>query len=991
VVYKPNPDSVAEFRILKNDYTAEYGRNAGGIISVVTKSGTNEIHGTAFDFARNTSFNANDFFNNKYGLPRNDLERNQFGGTVGGPLTIPHLIQGKDRFFFFVSYQGQLQSSALAYAGITTFTTSQIGGDFSHSGLNGGVNAKVACFLSGLNHNTGDLTRPDGTSCGTPAHPAFQADPTNAYNAIINPNSFDPVAKKILALGLIPATSNGVYSSVASSTDNSNELTGKLDFIITEKDRVSLTVGGYRENLLLPYGGAAVSGAAGVGAIIAGNANVPGFNDQTKNQKYFANITYNRFFTPMVLNELRFTAQRSYIGQYVPENIPANSSPTDLGILINPEVSIGIPSLFFTNSGLSLGSNQLGPTFFPDTTYQIGDVLSWVHGRHTWKFGASFSAFQDNLLYAFATSGSYSFGGSGSNSIGNEFADFLIGNPNAFYQGPSAPNNIRTKTTSFFAQDEWHVRNDLVFTLGLRYEYSTPKLDTLGRTDDIIVGHQSTVFPAAPVGLAFPGDPGAPRGLYFPDKTNFAPRVGFAWSPRNNAKTSIRGGFGIFYDVMNGRDNIDQNGAAPFASFAAFGWYSVPSFNGASPLQDPYGTAGVANPFPTPSRSQITNWIAQLGPFNAATDDAHRVTPYVYQYSLGVQREIAPNLIADVSYVGSTSWKLQAFRDFNPMILGTTNRALDVNQPNPTINSECALINPASSECPFAGPLSVYVSAGNASYNSLQASLTKRVGETRLGTVYYTLAYTLGHSIDNVSGNSNRTQAMPAYATNALRASSDFDLRNNISLSGGWDLPFDRMWSTGPKRLTNGWSLYPILSWRTGFPIDINATYPSLGQNDPGPSGAGDPGYVNALLNPGVGGVAITSPSGTNLQYFDPTAFLAPGAANYQFTSATPCSQQEGQREFPSANCVLSDPAVRTYGGGRNYLRGPGRINLDLSLAKTTTITERLSAELRLEAFNTFNHAQWGAPDTSITDPRFGRITYDYGPRIVQLALRFIF
>lgn len=959
VVYNPNPDSIAEFRILKNNYTAEYGRNAGGIISVVTKSGTNDLHGSLFDFVRNGAFNANSFFNNKNLQPRDTLRRHQFGATVGGPVTIPHFINGKDRAFFFVSYQGQRQAQTVTSNDIGTFTPAEITGDFSHSAPDGsgGPDPSVVAFLQ--------------------SHPQFQSNAALAAQGIFDPTKIDPVAQKIVALGVIPTSATGRTSSSASSKDNYNELTGKLDFVISQSDRLSLTVGGTHNQLLQPYGN--------------GNADVPGFDDSVKIDKYFGNIGYTKTFSPYTLNEFRFTAQRRLIVQAVPINILAGSGPKELGININPDRSIGLPSLLFDNSGLALGYDQNGPTTFPDTTYVYSDVFTWIHGKHSWRFGASFSPYQDNLRFAFATSAFYEFGPFGNNTTGNEFADFLVGNPNFFYQGPDAPNNIRTKATSLFAQDEWKIRRNLTLTLGIRYEYNSPKLDTLGRTDGVIPGLQSTRFPAAPLGLVFPGDKGAPRGLYFPDKNNFAPRIGFAWTPRDSSKTSVRGGFGVFYDVINGRDNIDQNGAQPFASFSQFGFTTLPSFSGPSPLQDPYGNAGVTNPFPTASPSSVTDWIKTYGPFNATTDDPFIRTPYVYQYSLSLQHEVAKNLIAEITYAGQLGRKLQAAQFANPMILGTTTRLLNSMETDPTVLSSCSGVDPVANTCPFIGGVPIYRNGGNSTYSSLQSSLTKRVGDTRLGNVYFTLAYTYGHSIDNVSGRANRSQFLAYYNPAVFRASSDYDLRHNISFSGGWDLPFERLWKSAPQRLTKGWSLYPILTWRTGFPLNINAGFPATGDNDPGPSGAGDPGLVNALLKPGVTGVPVTSPSGDTLTYFDGNAFLKPGDPNYQFDSSTPCAQQEGQREFPSPNCVLSDAAVRTYGGPRNSLRGPGRTNLDLSLAKTTQIFERLNAELRLEAFNVFNHTEFNDPNTNVFSSRFGRVTSTFAPRIVQIALRLTF
>ncbi len=272
VVLNPNPDAIEEFRILTSNYTAEYGRNAAGVISVVTKSGTNGFHGSAFDFARNTAFDANSYFNILDGLPKNNLKRQQFGGTVGGPIV-------KDRLFFFVAYQGQRQTQTDVEPQTTTFTPAELNGDFSQSD-NGAPDPQVAAFLQ--------------------ANPYFQSDPAKAAQAIIDPTKIDPAAQNYIGLGVIPTSSTGLVSSVGDSTFNTNELTGKVDFQVSPKDKISGTVGGYRSPQLEPFGydNYQYSGI------------VPGFAAINQINNYFLGVTYTRTFSPRVLNEVRATAQR---------------------------------------------------------------------------------------------------------------------------------------------------------------------------------------------------------------------------------------------------------------------------------------------------------------------------------------------------------------------------------------------------------------------------------------------------------------------------------------------------------------------------------------------------------------------------------------------------------------------------------------------------------------------------------------------------------
>jgi hypothetical protein len=319
--------------------------------------------------------------------------------------------------------------------------------------------------------------------------------------------------------------------------------------------------------------------------------------------------------------------------------------------------------------------------------------------------------------------------------------------------------------------------------------------------------------------------------------------------------------------------------------------------------------------------------------------------------------------------------------------------------------------------CSFAG-IPEFKNLTKASYNSLQASLTKQVSNTRfLGRTYFTLAYTWAHAIDNVSGFQQRNSQVPSYAPGLFRASSDQDIRNRITFSGGWDLPFDHAWSSGPKRLTQGWSLFPIVTWRSGLPIDVFARLPD--RFDPGaegPSGAGDPFSVHANI---VGSTATFDPR-KQQTFVNPNDPADVRTGNFYFNPFSLSNAQCGDANHPIATCVpgpgilpansqvVADPSLATYGTyPRNFLRGPGYVNFDLAFAKTTAINERLKLEFRAEFFNIFNHANFlnpnvinngdgtfasGAPGTNINSTSgFGQISGTYDPRIIQFGLRLAF
>lgn len=449
----------------------------------------------------------------------------------------------------------------------------------------------------------------------------------------------------------------------------------------------------------------------------------------------------------------------------------------------------------------------------------------------------------------------------------------------------------------------------------------------------------------------------------------------------------------MFYDILNAQDNIDMNGAPPFAPYSQLNFSAVPNSVNApvTYLGNPFGSVGETNPFPTHILPSNVNWgAAGAIPWGASTDSPHLRTPYVYQYNLSIQQEITPGLIAALNYIGSDSKDLVVNQAVNPMILGTTNRVLNLNQSNPQITSFCsnlAALNGINvySFCPFQ-PTTEYTNAGYANYNALAASLTKQYSSQRFGNSFFTFAYTWGKSLDNATGRSNFSQAVPYYQTGALYGPSDFDVAQRIAFSGGWDLPFDHTWSSAPKWLAKGWSLYPILSWQTGYPLTISADLPTNYDNA-GPSGAGDPSLVNALYAPGYGSVQYLNPkSGSTAYYFNPNGFT-----NNQYADSVPCNQQNTINELPSNACAMANPAMRTYGLARNFFFGPGRTNLDLALAKKTRISERVNSEFRVEAFNIFNHTEFQSPNTNLYSGIFGQITSTYNPRILQLALRFTF
>lgn len=958
----PNLDAIAEFRILTSNYEAEYGKFAGGIINVVTKSGTNNMHGDVFEFLRNDVFDSRSYL-----APlKASLKQNEFGGTLGGSLV-------KNRLFFFGDYQGTRLIQGIAQGPILVPSINERSGTFSNlSGVVNGTNAP-GDFAQTLTQRLGySVTAGEPynvAGCSSTAACVFpgQVIPTAAWS---------PAAAGTLQFIPTPNTTSNGAPAWSNASENSrlrdDKVGGRIDWNRHDRDNWSFYYSFDDSSVSNPYAGGNGPGQSG--------ADVPGFPGRTPTRGQQVNIRDVRSLGRASINSLTLNFTRFSLKT----NIPSGKAAGDvsqwgfvsggLGIIPSAPQYAGVPHVdiqgTYTTSFGAPDSIQRQA----DNTYQVSDTYMHTMGKHTLAFGGDVRYYQINTRQFIEENGIFGFSGG---ETGNAFADYLIGAPATYVQASTQEGNVRTKYFAAFAQDNYKVRPNLAFNYGLRWEANQPYYDTLGLMMTFIPGKQSSVFPDAPTGWVFPGDTGVPKTISPTRWNNFAPRLGVVYAP--NSKTSIRAGAGIFYASFEELITNYEVGDAPFGNFyvGAVPVYFEEPFKSRTTTNDP----GQRFPSYINLPGTPVNFDQYLPIGSSQTWDPHNVLPYVEQFNLNVQRELPGSMIFTVGYVGSLGRHLIAQKDFNP---GSPALCLSVSQPSQ--------VTPGSPTCaPFSeaqvftrtdgqivagtGPYSVtsgrnlpntpdfvnipdMATIANSSYNGLQAGLQRHAGP-----LTFLVGYTYSKSMDLSSGFVG--PYLNPYNPRSSWALSSFNITHNFVVSYSYELPFQKaIGGSGgvAHALLSGWTISGITRFATGQPVHIfqSGDYALCG------CGTASGALVDVDKPNYLGGLRILNPRTSGGLYFSSAAFAS---------EAGPLNANWGEAGDSS----------------RAFFSGPGINNWDVALHRTIRFGEAASVEFRGEFFNVFNHAQFQAVQGDFSAANFGAVTSVLPGRIGQLALRITF
>jgi hypothetical protein len=955
-----NLDSIDEFRVLTNNFDPEYGNYNGGMVTVITKSGNDSFHGSAFEFLRNTALDARGYFD----PARPVFRQNQFGGTLGGPVK-------RTKAYFFGDYQGTRTNEGVETGLISVPSNPDRAGNLADiaSTLTGSVSGSYLARLLSQPQKLGYTV-----SAGEPYYTPGCTSPSVCVfpNAVIPQNAWSTPALALLQY--IPAPNNGpdqFSTSAYPQTVRDDKSSARID-ANTRFGQLSTYYFFDDYRLDNPYPGQ------------QGGAGIPGFDALTFGRAQLFSLGSTKAFGNSTANEFHagYLRYANVIGQ--PKGglgvslaaqgfVYSSGAP---GFTIQAPQFLGVENMVFP--AFVMGVPITNETQINNTVY-VSDTFSKVIGSHTLKFGGQFHVDQVNEHPNATFNGTFNIAGT---ETGSAFADFLIGVPSNFTQSSGEPFYLRNRYEGLFAQDSWRARADLTFNFGLRWDYIMPFWEKYNEVQTIIPGRQSILYPGLPQDLVVPGDPGIPSTISPAKGANFAPRIGIAYAPRfdggllkaifgDSGRSSIRASYGIFYTAFPGLSAGIMYAVPPFG----FNYLTPEPPLFATPFINAADGGQNTNPFPltfpphnvSASNPDTQSFASQI-PISADVSFYYRdAVPYTENYMLSFGRQITSTMLLTMSYVGNEGHHILAVVSNNP-----ANQALclSLSQPSevalgsPTCGpfGEDALITSASGQVYHGVRMGIgsnyqedtwQQTIENSTYNALEANL--RYAGKRSN---FLLGYTYSKSIDQGSNLGEQLNPLNHAATRAISA---WDMKHNFVGSFEVNLPFDLL-SGGANRLTGGWSIAGTARFSSGLPVTL------LDDSD------------NSLLG--------TLGNGVNNYLLDtPEYHGAPLDIN--------TNPRNGRPEFNNTPAAFTTETLGQLGNvPRRFFYGPGIDNFDLTLSKKLKVTESKSFEFRLEAFNALNHAQFygaAAVDGEVNDPHFGEVVSAAAPRLLQLAAKFSF
>jgi hypothetical protein len=926
----PSPDVLGQFQVLSSNYAPDYGISSGGTVTMELKSGTRSFHGGLWEFVRNDALDAGYYFYKQANTPTPELRLNIFGGDIGGPIWIPHVYnESKQRTFFFVAEEWRRY---IAGANASVQNTVPLN-DFPTSG--------AALAYTPFNNGAAPIVPMTADPAKLAVYAADGLTPGKAFPGNVIPaNLLDPNAVLMMGSGAIPHPNIGTDQFISSPKQPTyvREDTVRGDHNITDKLHL---MGSYIHDSMQQV----------IYPPLWSSTTYTTVGNTFDNPSWAAVIKLSQTISPTMLNEICFCVNGNTIDT-TPQGIYAEPAGwTATSFFPGANALARMPQVAFQGGPIT---TTWGTNYWPwknsYLNYQIRDDFSWTRGKHSMKFGFSYMRADKNQQLQADTQGDYTF--SNAQASGDAYVNFLLGFASTYQQlQDQRTDHWLNNTYSGYAMDNWRIQPKLTLNIGIRYDalpHVYEKNNQVGNFVPTLFNPADAQSPNPADGSLNPTGPGFsspfgtpfylngiglagvgfPRSLVKNDFGTWQPRVGFAYDLNGDGKTVIRGGFGLFFERVQGNDIYDLDTTPPFAY--------QPSANQVY--------------FTNPSTSYQSGATAALptGPANLSALSYYYPAPATYQFSFGVQRELAPSVVFAMQYVGSTSTHQDDRVEQNDLPLADVGDREAV-----ALGGIGALSGNANFYRPYQGFGNILQSQNsvNGSYHSLQTALRM---QERHG-LSLQVAYTWSHAID-VQSNDLDIASNP-YNLNYDRGSSLYDRRNIFNVNYVYNLPFFlHSGNFAERTFLGGWQIAGVTTAQSGLPLQVK-------YNGPDTLGLGG----NTTNYPDV--VSHVGYPKKQLEWFTTTSFAAPAAP------WTPAGA--GGTGFGNGN---KDAAV-----------GPGLFNWNISLYKDIPIHEAIHMQFRAESFNTFNHTEFNGVDTGTNDGNFGQVTNTYDPRELQLGLKFLF